>query len=81
MIGVIVWLVFGWIVGSIAEWFWTPAVPHARWQTIAVGVGGSIAGGLIGSIITGSHYAPAGIVMSVVGALLCSYVWHKYYEV
>lgn len=81
MLGIILWLVFGWIAGSIAEWLWPAAAADNRWQTIAVGMGGSIAGGLVGSIITGSHYQPGGLVLSVAGALLCMFVWRKYCEV
>jgi hypothetical protein len=36
---------------------------------------------LVGSIITGSYYAPAGFVFSVAGAMLCNYVWHQFDEV
>ena len=80
MVGLIFWVVFGWIAGTVAEWLWAPAVPHSKLTTIAIGVGGSVAGGLVGSVITGSHYAPGGLVMSVVGALLCMFVYKKYNE-
>jgi hypothetical protein len=36
---------------------------------------------LVGSIITGNYYAPAGFVFSVAGAMLCNYVWHMLEEV
>jgi uncharacterized membrane protein YeaQ/YmgE (transglycosylase-associated protein family) len=81
MISLVLWLVFGFIAGSIAEWLYPPAVPQPRWKTIAIGVVGSVCGGLLGSIITGSRYAPGGLVMSVAGALLCMFVWAKYNEV
>lgn len=81
MISLVIWLVFGWIAGSIAEWLWPPATVHSGIQTIGIGVAGSVAGGLVGSIITGSQYAPAGLVMSVAGAILCMFVYRKYIEV
>jgi len=81
MFSLIVWLVFGFIAGSVAEWLWPPAKPHSRWQTIAIGVAGSVCGGLVGSVLTGSYYAPAGLIFSVAGAVLVSYVWHKLEEV
>lgn len=81
MLGIIAWVLFGWIAGAIAEWLWPPKVEHSRIQTIGIGVAGSIAGGLVGSIITGSHYAPGGLVLSVAGAILCMFVWRKYHEV
>lgn len=77
MLGILMWLVFGWIAGSIAEWLWPDAAAANRWQTIGIGIAGSVAGGLAGSIFTGSHYRPAGILMSVCGALACMYVWRS----
>jgi uncharacterized membrane protein YeaQ/YmgE (transglycosylase-associated protein family) len=81
MLQLVVWVVFGWIAGSIAEWLWPPAQPHAKWQTIAIGVIGSVAGGLAGSLVSGDHYRPAGIVLSVLGAVACMFVWRKLDEV
>lgn len=81
MLSILLWLVFGYVVGSISEWLWPPATARAGWQTVAVGVAGSVAGGLVGAIITGSHYAPGGLVLSVAGAVLCSFVWRKLDEV
>lgn len=81
MISLLVWLVFGFLAGSVAEWLWPEAKSDSRLKTIGVGVAGSIAGGLVGSIITGSAYRPAGFVFSVVGALLVTYVWRKFNEV
>lgn len=81
MISIVLWLVFGWLAGAIAEWLWPPAAPHSRLQTIGIGVAGSVAGGLVGSVITGTNYAPAGLILSVAGAILCMFVWRKYSEV
>jgi uncharacterized membrane protein YeaQ/YmgE (transglycosylase-associated protein family) len=81
MISILVWLVFGFIAGSVAEWLWPPAKPRSRFQTIGIGIAGSVCGGLVGSILTGSYYAPAGFVLSVAGAVLCNYVCHMLEEV
>lgn len=81
MIQLIVWLVFGFIAGSVAEWLWPPAKPRPKIQTIGIGVVGSVVGGLAGSILSGSQYAPAGLVMSVIGSLACMFLWKKYGEV
>lgn len=72
------WLLFGFVVGSIAEAIWPPKKKGSKWATVAVGVSGSVAGGLVGSIISGSAYQPAGIVMSVVGAIGCAWVYKHY---
>jgi uncharacterized membrane protein YeaQ/YmgE (transglycosylase-associated protein family) len=81
MFSLLVWLVFGFLAGSAAEWLWPPPVRGSRIQTIGIGVAGSVAGGLIGSVITGSSYRPAGFVFSVVGAMLVMLVWKKLNEV
>lgn len=81
MMQLVAWAVFGWIAGSIAEWLWPPKRPQQRWQTIAVGVLGSIAGGLAGSLASGDHYRPAGLVVSVIGAVACMAVWRQLDEV
>lgn len=81
MFSLIVWVIFGYIAGSIAEWLWPQAASSNRLQTIGIGVAGSIAGGLVGSIVTGSSYRPAGFVFSVLGALLVMFVWRKINEV
>lgn len=77
MFSLVAWAVFGWIAGSIAEWLWPPAKPQSRWVTIATGVAGSIAGGLAGAIVSGDGYRPAGIVLSVVGAVACMAAYRK----
>jgi uncharacterized membrane protein YeaQ/YmgE (transglycosylase-associated protein family) len=81
MFSLLIWLVFGFLAGSAAEWLWPEAKSPNRLQTIGVGVAGSIAGGLIGSILTGSSYRPAGFVFSVVGSVLVMFVWRKLNEV
>lgn len=67
------WLLFGWLVGAVHKWF----IPATRTMTVielaGVGVAGSIVGGLIESMLSGSRYHPAGFLVSVVGA--CAAVW------
>lgn len=76
MLSLILWVLFGWIVGSVAEFLWPPATPRPRYQTIAVGIAGSIAGGLVAAIVTGDNYRPGGLVAGVLGALACTYAWN-----
>jgi len=49
--------------------------------TSLVGIGGSIVGGLIGRLISkpkeGQPFHPAGIIMSVIGALIILFIWGK----
>lgn len=80
MIALLVWLVFGFIVGSLAEWLYPPKAQHSPAVTVALGAGGSVVGGLLGSVFSGSPYSPGGVVASVIGALLLSWLYRKYSE-
>src|SRR6266851_5620162 len=65
------------IVGFIVGWIATKIMPGAEklgfWLTTALGVGGSIVGGVISSLIFKSpdgKFHPAGWVLSIIGALV-----------
>jgi uncharacterized membrane protein YeaQ/YmgE (transglycosylase-associated protein family) len=75
MLSILGWIVTGWIAGSIAEWVIPPASQSQGWQTIGTGVAGSVVGGLVYGMVHGSGYSPAGIVWSIVGAILCLGAW------
>lgn len=80
MFTLLMWVVFGWIAGSVALWFMPPKTPAPGWQTVAVGVAGSIVGGMANALITGDYYAPGGIVWSVLGAVGVVAAWRWYQE-
>jgi len=71
----IIWsIIIGFIVGLIARAI-MPGVDHMGfWMTAFIGIGGSIVGGFLGSLISrpvdGAMFHPAGLVMSIVGALI-----------
>jgi uncharacterized membrane protein YeaQ/YmgE (transglycosylase-associated protein family) len=81
VVSLIVWVVFGFLAGSAAEWLWPAAKSASRLQTIGLGMAGSVAGGLLGSVVSGASYRPAGFVFSVIGALLVTYAFRKFNEV
>lgn len=83
MFSLIGWIVCGLIAGSIAEWVVPLDKPSPGWQTIATGVAGSIVGGMANGLLTGNAYSPAGLVWSVIGAVLClfAYRWFTAREV
>lgn len=74
---IIVWIVFGLVVGLIARALYPGSQPLSLPNTIALGIGGSIVGGLIAWAIgfrpEEGAFAGAGWIMSIVGALLV--VW------
>lgn len=75
MFAILFWLIFGFIAGSIAEAIYPPGKSSSRWQTIGIGVAGSIVGGIVGSVFTGDSYQPAGFILSILGAVACMYAW------
>ena len=74
----LIWsIIIGFIVGLIARAL-LPGVDHLGfWMTSLVGIGGSLLGGLIGSLVNrpapGAMFHPAGFLMSIVGAVIVLY--------
>jgi uncharacterized membrane protein YeaQ/YmgE (transglycosylase-associated protein family) len=67
--GLLLWLVFGAIAGGIAKWLYPGKCPQGWLPTIALGVVGSLAGGLpFGD-------APAGLIGSVIGAVAVMFAY------
>jgi len=81
--GIIGTIIVGFIVGVLARFFYPGAVPLGFWLTVALGIGGSIVGGLIGSLIWKSpdgKFHPAGWIMSIIGALLLLWVYINFFK-
>lgn len=78
----IIWsIIVGFIIGLIARAV-MPGAQHLGFlMTSLVGIGGSVVGGLIGRVISkpkeGQPVHPAGIIMSVIGALIILFVLGK----
>ena len=70
----LIWMiVVGFIVGLLARFFYPGAVNLGFWMTTLLGIGGSLVGGVIGSLIWKSpdgKFHPAGWALSLVGALI-----------
>lgn len=77
MLAILSWVVFGWIVGHVAQWFVPADKGTPGWQTIGVGIAGSVVGGMAEAILYGEGYRPSGVVFSVIGAAACmaGYRW------
>jgi uncharacterized membrane protein YeaQ/YmgE (transglycosylase-associated protein family) len=75
----IVWMIIiGFIVGALARFFYPGAVPMGFWLTAALGIGGSLVGGIVSSVLFRSpegKFHPAGILLSIVGALILLYAY------
>jgi uncharacterized membrane protein YeaQ/YmgE (transglycosylase-associated protein family) len=71
-------IIVGFIIGVLARFFYPGAVPLGFWLTVALGIGGSLVGGIISSLIwktPDGKFHPAGWFMSLVGALLLLWVY------
>jgi uncharacterized membrane protein YeaQ/YmgE (transglycosylase-associated protein family) len=58
-------------------------VPLGFWLTVALGIGGSIVGGLISSLIwktPDGKFHPAGWIMSIIGALLLLWGYINFFK-
>ena len=81
----ILWsIIVGFIIGLIARAI-MPGAQHLSFlMTSLVGIGGSIVGGLIGRVLSppagGTPFHPAGIAMSIIGALLILFLTGRYYH-
>jgi uncharacterized membrane protein YeaQ/YmgE (transglycosylase-associated protein family) len=83
IMGIIGTIIVGFIVGVLARFFYPGAVPLGFWLTVALGVGGSLVGGVISSLIwktPDGKFHPAGWIMSIVGALLLLWAYINYFK-
>lgn len=79
----ILWaIIVGFVVGLIARTILPGAQHLGVIATTVLGILGSIAGGVIGSVISrpkqGSMFHPAGFILSIIGALLLLFLWIRY---
>ena len=81
MFSLIIWIVFGFIVGMISKAIHPGSDPVGFISTTAIGVFGSIVGGLIDWIIsTGNNsYSPSGFLMSIIGGVICC-IGYRFYN-
>ena len=81
--GIIGTIIVGFIVGVLARFFYPGAVPLGFWLTVALGIGGSLVGGVISSLIwktPDGKFHPAGWILSIVGALLLVWAYINYFK-
>ena len=79
--GLVSTVIVGFIVGILARYFYPGPVPMAWWLTILIGIGGSIVGGFVSSLIWRSpdgKFQPAGWIMSILGAMALLYAWTNF---
>ena len=72
IMSILIWLVFGLIVGAIAKLLMPGRDPGGFIVTVLVGVVGSFIGGAISYALFGAQgpYEPSGWIMSIIGAIV-----------
>ncbi|MDP9124574.1 MAG: GlsB/YeaQ/YmgE family stress response membrane protein [Pseudomonadota bacterium] len=74
-------LIVGLVVGAIARWF-MPGVENMGWlMTALLGIAGSFVGGFIARLFSkpadGAIVHPAGLILSVIGAMILLFAAKK----
>jgi uncharacterized membrane protein YeaQ/YmgE (transglycosylase-associated protein family) len=75
-------IIVGFVVGLIARAV-MPGVQHLGLiATTLLGIGGSFVGGLIGRLISkpreGAKFHPAGLILSILGAIILLFLWQRF---
>lgn len=78
MLYILWFLVIGLLVGFIARKIHPGEEPGGWMATLATGVIGSLIGGGIMWLFQGGAFAPAGILMSILGGILFCWAYGKY---
>jgi uncharacterized membrane protein YeaQ/YmgE (transglycosylase-associated protein family) len=79
--GIIGTIIVGFLVGVLARFFFPGTVPLGFWLTVALGVGGSIVGGVFGSLIfrtPDGKFHPAGWILSIIGAMVIIWAYNNF---
>lgn len=79
MINILVWIVYGVVVGLISKAIYRhKGLPSGFLSTLSIGVCGSFVGGFVSYLAgVGSPLQPSGIAMGVLGGVITSYLYGK----
>jgi uncharacterized membrane protein YeaQ/YmgE (transglycosylase-associated protein family) len=68
--GILIWIIVGLIAGALAKFIMPGKDPGGIIVTIILGIGGSVLGGWLATVLLGAGGGPAGLIGSVIGALI-----------
>ena len=77
--GIISWVIVGFIAGALARAI-MPGKDEMSWgMTLVLGLVGSVAGGLVQTLITdkGFEFTGTGIIWSTIGAIIVLFVYNR----
>jgi len=78
ILGIIGMIIVGFIVGVLARFFYPGAIGMGFWMTALLGIGGSLVGGVLTSLLWKSadgRFHRAGLIMSILGAMLLIWLY------
>jgi len=81
LMGIIWTIIVGFVVGLIARAVMPGIDAMGFWLTTLLGIGGSIVGGVIGSLLFRSpdgRFHPAGFVLSIIGAVALLWAYNHF---
>lgn len=80
MISILIWLIFGLIVGFLAKFLHPGDDPVGFLPTIGIGVFGSFIGGAINWVLDAGNatFEPSGFLMSILGGVVFCVCWRFY---
>jgi uncharacterized membrane protein YeaQ/YmgE (transglycosylase-associated protein family) len=78
MVNILIWCVYGVVVGSVAKSIVPGEEKMGFFQTVALGVAGSYAGGAVAYLLGMENMiSPSGLIMGIGGAVLALVVYNK----
>jgi len=79
MINLLVWLVYGLVVGMISKAIYRyKDSPSGLLSTLVLGVVGSFVGGFVSYLLgSGGPFQPSGVVLGVLGGVIASFLYRK----
>lgn len=81
IMGIISMIVVGFIVGALARWLYPGAVSMGFWMTSLLGIGGSLVGGVVASVIwktPDGKFQTAGWILSILGSMALIWIYMNY---
>jgi uncharacterized membrane protein YeaQ/YmgE (transglycosylase-associated protein family) len=78
--GILSWIILGLIAGALGKWIMPGDDPGGIIVTILIGILGAVVGGFIGSLIGFggiSGFDFRSLIVAIVGALLCLFIYRK----
>jgi uncharacterized membrane protein YeaQ/YmgE (transglycosylase-associated protein family) len=79
MFSILIWIVYGLIVGLIAKALHPGDDPVGFLPTVGIGIAGSYVGGLVNWLLgRGEVFSSSGILMGVIGGVIFCYIYRRF---